>query len=135
MEAQAVIERVQTIEDAYTEKGLVRHEEIPFANPKNARQEAVNSFLDAIVLTEAYNEGWEPNWDDSEEEKYEIWWDMRSDELDVSAVGSGFSLDGVGFAYSDTFVGSRLVFKTRALARAAAERFVQVYRGFMVIKK
>lgn len=135
MEEQSIVERIKTIEDAYAEKGLVRADEIPFANPKNGKQEAVNAVMDAFQLVEAYNEGWEPDWDNSNEPKYELWWDMRSNKLKTSAVGSGFSLLAVDYGRSLTIVGSRLVFKKRELGRDAAERFIEVFKAFMVIPK
>ena len=79
------------------------------------------------TIAKALNEGWEPNWSDWNEYKYFNW----------------FYLDSAGLscAYADTaltatfaYFGSRLCFKTSALARYAGEQFEDLYNDFLLIK-
>ncbi|MBO9674438.1 MAG: hypothetical protein J7577_13405 [Sphingobacteriaceae bacterium] len=73
---------------------------------------------------------WEPDWKDYDQAKYYNWWDMD----DADSV-SGFGFDGAyygdGTAY--TSVGSRLVFKSRDIARHAAKHFIDLYKDMLVI--
>ncbi len=77
----------------------------------------------AVVITRVLNQGWIPNWNDSDEPKWYIWFKW---------VGSGFSLLGVGCGSSHTGVGSRHHFKTDVLAKFAANRFPEVYNQRMI---
>lgn len=126
----SITDKIKTIEDAYAAQGLVMQDEIPFAEPKNGRQLAANSFMNAMVLTEALNEGWVPDYD-TNEDKYEIWWYMRSE----AAGGPGFSFLVYYCDLSGSRVGARLVFRTRQLARYAGETFPEVYKDFITIPK
>ncbi|WP_271730210.1 hypothetical protein, partial [Aquimarina algiphila] len=71
------------------------------------------------------NEGWLPDWDNGEYDKYYPWFKMSS---------SGFRYDGYGLRVSGSAVGSRLCFKSSELARYAGEQFTDVYRKFMIIE-
>jgi len=71
------------------------------------------------MITDAINEGWTPNWQDGDEEKYYPWWFVG---------GSGFSLDDVYCDNSSTNVGPRLVFRDRGRAAHAAAYFEPLYR-------
>lgn len=77
----------------------------------------------AVIITRVLNQGWVPNWNDSNEEKWYIWFKW---------VGSGFSLLGVSFVLSYTRVGSRHHFKTEALARYAAGQFPEIFNQRMI---
>lgn len=81
-----------------------------------------------IIIAEALNDGWEPNWDDYNEYKYFPWFYMDS---------PGFRFYDVGCAWADTCSdgGSRLCFRTRKLAEYAGQTFLELYREMMVIPK
>ena len=51
----------------------------------------------------------------------------------VSGSGSGFSYYDCVFTYSRSSVGSRLVFKSRDLAKYAGQQFEDIYKGFFLI--
>ena len=71
-----------------------------------------------MLIIEAVNEGWVPDWNNWNEYKYYPYFDMEGD----------FSLSNVtcGYGYSD--VSSRLCFKSRDLARSTAETFIELYK-------
>ncbi len=83
------------------------------------------------VIANALNQGWKPNWKDSNEYKYYPWFDFEDDN------GSGLGLSYFGFVggYSVSIVGSRLCYKTRSLAIYAGEQFAELYAQMMVIKE
>jgi hypothetical protein len=125
------IDRIKTLKDAFEALGLNQQEETPFANPKNDRQKAANAFLFATVLVEALNEGRKPDYDNRNEVKYEIWWDMRSE----AAGGPGFAYYHCGLVSSRSDAGARLVFFDRKVAIYAATHFLDVFKAFMTFHK
>ncbi|MEO6282166.1 MAG: hypothetical protein ABIN80_22945 [Dyadobacter sp.] len=120
--------RVETIEQAYEVEGVRAEDIIPYANPKNDDQLALNGFAKALVLTRALNQGWVPDYNNRDQDKWEIWWNMR----DQAAGGRGFSLCRVDDDHSISVVGARLVFKDRETARYAATHpeFSEIYKAF-----
>jgi hypothetical protein len=79
-----------------------------------------------VVITKALNEGWIPDWSNSNELKYIPYFEMRG--------SSGFRFHGYVRWLSFSCVGSRLCFKTRELAEHAGKYFIDTYRDFMVIE-
>lgn len=91
-------------------------------------QQALIANAKLIIIAEALNDGWEPNWEDYNEYKYYPWFYMDS---------PGFRFYGAYYGYSDTYstCGSRLCFRTRKLAEYAGQTFIELYRDMMVIPK
>jgi hypothetical protein len=79
-----------------------------------------------IVIAEALNDGWKPNWKDNSEYKYYPWFWMNP---------PGFRFRGSYCVLAHTYPtgGSRLCFRTRALSVYAAKQFFELYRDLMVI--
>lgn len=77
-----------------------------------------------VIIVEALNAGWVPDWNNTSEYKYFPWWDMES----------GFVLYGVNYYGTLSHVGSRLCFQTRTLAEYAAKQFKELYKDYMAIE-
>lgn len=92
-------------------------------------QKALTAHFKLIIIVEALNEGWKPNWKDWDETKYYPWFEMDTDS-DTSP-GSGFSFLGCDNDYSGSVLGSRLCFKTRELAEYAGKQFEELYKEYM----
>ncbi|MDQ6477829.1 hypothetical protein [Dyadobacter sp. LHD-138] len=127
-------ESIQSLEDAYKATKFDPTIDL-FQNPSTDRQIAANSFTNATVLTEAINQNddgskWIPDFD-TYEDKYEIWWRMRSE----AAGGPGFSYHDFSCGYSRSCVGARLVFRSRARAKYAATTFPHIFKPFMTMEK
>jgi hypothetical protein len=90
------------------------------------QQDAIIAHYKLVIIAQALNEGWKPNWSDYNEYKYYPWFNMRS--------GSGFSYHGYVSWLAGTTVGSRLCFKSRELAEYAGEQFIDIYNDFLTIK-
>jgi len=86
--------------------------------PEEMRSHKIIEFQLQMVVC-AINEGWTPNWQDSDEYKYYPWWYVG---------GSGFSMDDVIYDNSATNVGPRIVFRDRSRAAHAAAYFEPLYR-------
>jgi hypothetical protein len=87
-------------------------------------QKAQLAYAKLVIITQALNEGWEPNWDDSNEWKYWPWFYMNK---------PGFRFHGSHFVITDSYSsgGSRLCFKSEELASYAGRQFLDLYREFI----
>lgn len=81
------------------------------------------------LIVAAYNEGWTPNWKDSNEKKWQPVFNM------AHPTGFGFSHSFYFYLYSRTYVGSRLCFKEERLLLDAVKKFEKHYRGHYVNEK
>jgi hypothetical protein len=98
--------------------------------PKN-HQTALIAMAKLIIIVQALNEGWVPNWNNDNEYKYYGWFDMEKEKNNPS----GFRLYGVDSYCSCSDVGSRLCFKSRELAEYAFKQkeILQLYKDFMTL--
>lgn len=91
---------------------------------------AVIAYHALVIITEALNDGWEPNWDNMNESKWCPYFRIKQ-----RASGVGFSFSDYGLWTTGTDVGSRLCFKSQALAEYAAKQFEFIYEEYILIKK
>lgn len=119
---------VASFEEACKKEGLNPEEEIPFKNPANGRQKAVNAAAKLFIISKALNGDWKPDWNNWNQGKYYPWFNMQS----TAAGGSGFSFRDFGYGDSDSRVGSRLVYKDSKTAEYAGTQFLEIYRDLMV---
>jgi hypothetical protein len=89
-------------------------------------QEATIAHAKLVIIAEALNEGWKPDWKNGQWDKWYPWFWMNS--------GSGLSLVAVIFLRSASGVGSRLCFKSRELAEYAFKKFKKLYEAYFLIK-
>lgn len=87
---------------------------------KNRKIIGAKNFVLAELIAEAYNEGWVPDWTNSNEYKWFPYFDGRK--------GFGFSLSNYAIWHSYSHAGSRLAFKSEALSNHAGKLFVAVYQ-------
>lgn len=91
------------------------------------------------TITEALNEGWKPNWADTDEYKYYPWFYIEVSE--VQTEGTCGATAGLSCAYTDDAasdssanVGSRLCFHDRETARYAGRTFTDLYAQILIEK-
>lgn len=77
------------------------------------------------IITAALNEGWEPDWNNSNEYKYTPWFNLSSG-------GFVFYVASYTFSSADAGHASRLCFKTKALAEFAGKTFNDRYRRLIL---
>lgn len=116
---QSITDRIKTFEDVLNEANITEEAFLKTCgtSPDNIAYEKLK------LIMEVLNEGWVPNWNDGNEYKYWAWWDMKN----------GFSFDDVDRFYQLSLVGSRLCFKSSALAKYAATQFLDIYKAYFVI--
>lgn len=78
-----------------------------------------------IVIAEALNEGWIPDWDTYNEYKYYPWFEMSPSSF---AFGGSFCDSASAAAGS----GSRLKFRTRELSEYAAKQFIDIWKDIQI---
>lgn len=122
---------IKSFEEACQYKGLDPQKVLPDVSgfPKE-HQQAIVSHAMLIIIVAALNENWKPDWNDMNEEKWYPWFDMEKTESNPS----GFGLCVAHFVHTFTFVGSRLCFRTRALAQYVGTQFSELYKSYMVLE-
>ncbi len=150
-----ITERVKTFDDAVEILG----EEHPLVKEWNAVytdkcSSDLIAYLKLRIITDALNEGWEPQFT-KEKYRYYPWLTMYTqeewDELDEETKKGGVLFGGTaacgasaGFVYASSSyapsharasIGSRLCFRTRDLARYAGRQFADLYADFYLIRK
>ena len=83
------------------------------------------------TIAEALNEGWLPNWNDTDEYKYYPYFYIEPNTIGAAA-GLSCAITTYALSYTNATVGSRLCFKTSALARYAGETFTELYTHFLI---
>lgn len=93
------------------------------------------------TITEALNEGWKPNWADTDEYKYYPWFrievsEVQTEEGDTYSAAAGLSYSSTAYTASLTnaHIGSRLCFHDRETARYAGRTFTDLYAQILIEK-
>ena len=89
-------------------------------------QDSTIAYAKLVIIAEALNDGWKPDWTNMSEWKYYPWFNMSS--------GSGLSCHGCGDRRSVSAVGSRLCFKSSELAKYAGTQFIKLYEQYFLLK-
>lgn len=122
-ENQKVTDRIKTFEDALSETG--RPDVPDFSHvPYDMRKRYIADYK-LTVIAEALNEGWTPDWDNSDQYKYRPWFVMSP-----SSFAFNFSYCDLSIAFAGG--GSRLHFPTSELARYIAEQFLDLWKDLML---
>lgn len=120
---QNIIDRIKTFEDAIEETGRPDVPDFSFL-PSDLRKHFIAEYK-MIVIAEALNEEWTPNWDDSSEWKYYPWFNM-------SPCSFAFSCSRYDYSLANAGSGSRLKFKTSELAKYAGEQFADIWKDIQL---
>lgn len=146
-----VTERIKTFKDALRVLGTPEKEiSDDFFKEYEKLGKDVVAYLKLRVITEALNEGWEPQFA-TDEFRYYPWFNLYTqkeinelDEEDRGQVlgrssysagaysGVAYSDTGDASTYSNASSGGRLCFKTRELAEYAGKQFLSLWADFMM---
>lgn len=152
-----ITERVKTLEDAVCilgdEHPYVRHLQL-YNEEIHGVEEGMDdifALLKIRVIVAALNEGWAPDWANTNQCKYYPWFYIYTkeeieemDEEEKSRVvgranGSAVANGGLVYAHannvssnSHTNSGSRLAFKSRELAEYAGKQFGEIYANYLL---
>lgn len=114
---------IKTFEDACEELGIDPSE----LNFESDTTDEI-AYKKLKIVVKAINQGWEPDWNDTNQRKWYPWFKVRSS-------GFCFSISYYVFGYSLADVGSRLCFESEARATHTATQFIDLYNQFLTINK
>lgn len=153
-----IMERIKTFEDALNELGdkhpLVLQYRFNFNNEGGWTDDMYarefEAYLKLRIITAALNEGWTPQFTEDEYRYFPWFWlytkeeiaKMDKEERKKVVLFGGAANNGAhaGFAFANTaytpsstdaYVGSRLCFKSSALAEYAGKQFAEIYFAFV----
>ncbi len=111
-------EQITTIELAFQARNI-DFEKMPDVSmiPERLQNYVVKNYQ-KVVAIEAVNEGWIPDYDNDDQDKWEIWMDVIiKRDAKGNVTGSGLSLHDIDFWRTSANAGARLCFQTEAQAR------------------
>lgn len=116
-------ERVKSFEDALTVTG--RPAMPDFSSVPVDLKDYFEAQYKVVVIAEALNEGWVPNWNDHDQEKCFPWFRVSS---------SGFVYLAATYRYSLAIAGngSRLCCKNSELATYFGEQFIDIWNKILL---
>lgn len=120
-ETRNIMQRVTTFEEACAVLNLTISDQF---NDDDTVDEAAYKKLK--IVARALNEGWKPDWSDSNQYKYFPYFEYKA--------GFGFSYSSCVTWYTCALVGSRLSFKSRELAEYAGKQFESIYNDYLTIQ-
>ncbi len=128
-ESTDICDKVKTYADACGVLGIQPMDEDAMKAAGFREDEIARRKLETIV--EALNEGWKPNWNNRQQDKYGVWFWIEPKQ---SGADAGLACANTPDAPSstDTGIGSRLCFKTRHAAEYAATTFTHLYEQILV---
>lgn len=118
-----ITDRIKTYEDACKALDIAAQLEVTL-NELGFTPDEIN-LRKIKTITEALNEGWKADWNDSNQYKYYPWFKMSS---------GSFVFGGTCYDYSSASAGnaSRLCFKSSELAKYAGEQFLKLYSDYIL---
>lgn len=121
-DSQKITDRLKTWEDACEMKGIDPVDSLPFPEPDNDFEEAINGTFQMFIIVDLLCEGWKPDYTNGNQYKYYPY----------------FKYTDSGFCFSDSLsvcgnasVGARLVLPTRELAEYSGKQFKDIYNKFL----
>ncbi len=121
-------DKVKSFEDACKVLDITPSVPVVTGIPEKYQKPLIANYQ-LMVIAEALNEGWTPDWSNGEWDKWYPWFNM-----DNSSSAGRFSFDGADTQRSYSRVGSRLCFKSEELADYAGTQFLELYRELFVIE-
>lgn len=156
LKSQDIKERIKTFEDAVNAIGEDHPLVAQYKTINSAFKEADNNlhlfaYTRLAIIAEALNEGWRPEYTE-DEYRYYPWFGLytqeeyddmddedkercrfvgRSDSYAGAHGGLVCASAGSGSAFSDTYFGSRLAFKSRELAIYCGKQFIEIWINYL----
>lgn len=121
-----ITDRVKSFEDACQVLGISTNVPEVKGLPRK-HQKAIIANYKLIVIAEALNEGWKPNWQDFDEYKYYPWFDMSN------PAGVGYSITYHTASAANAYFGSRLCLKNRELAIYFGQTFTDLFNDSLLL--
>ena len=122
-ENKKITELVKTFEDA---RKLTGRPDVPdFSNLPTDMRKHFEAQYKMIVIAEALNEGWIPDWNNYNEYKYYPWFEMSPSSF-------AFLDSGYAIAIARAGSGSRLCLKSKELSEYCGKQFIDLWKQFII---
>ena len=118
-----VKDRIKNFDDVLKENEISRED---FEKSCKGLEPDEIAYRMAKLVCLSFNEGWIPDWTNSNEYKYFPWFTMGSSS------GVSFSCDGFADWRATSDVGSRLCFENREKAKYVGTQFQELYKSYFV---
>lgn len=122
-----IIDVVDSYEEACQIKGITPLSIDQFSMFPENQREYLFAVHQLITISEVINEGWVPDYANTNQRKYYPWFEWKK----LSAGGSGFSYGDYYIDRSFSTVGARLSYETAEKAEYAGTKFIHLYRIFL----
>ena len=126
------MKKIKTFEDACKKLGIDPKHLPDVSMFPEIHQKAIIAHYKLVIIAQAINDGWQPDWSNRSQYKYFPWFFVEADS--ENKAGSGLSFDVYVNGYADSFVGSRLSFETSEQAKYAGEQFKELYAEYFLIR-
>ncbi|MFA5650020.1 MAG: hypothetical protein WC914_02630 [Proteiniphilum sp.] len=117
--------KVQTFKDACYELGVNPSVEPTVTDLPPRFQRSVLNYYKLLIITEALNDGWFPDFSDPSQKKWWVYSYYNSEH--GAACGLAYSDSYSAWSYSYSYIGARLAFKDKETAEYALETFKPLY--------
>ncbi len=124
-DVMSIIEKIKTFEDAMEATG--RKEMPDFSSFPEDMRKHFEALFKMVVIVEALNEGWKPDWDNYNECKYYPWFEMSPSSFAFRGSDCGYVNE-----YAHAGSGSRLKLKSRELAEYCGEQFKDIWKDIQL---
>ena len=124
---------IKTLTEACAALGLDETKVIPaFEGFPEKDREAMQAHAELVLMARALNfvngGEWNPDWSNWDEDKFYAWFEMGSPS------GAGFRFHNADCWVTDSYVGSRLSFRSRPLAEYAGKNWTELYRKYFTLQ-
>lgn len=124
---KSIQDRIKSYEDACRELGLDPEDLPEVDNCEPEDQASIIAFYKLTIIARALNEGWKPNWRDSNEYKWFPWFKVNRD-----AAGVGCSGTANAATLAAASIGSRLCCKSDELATYFGKQFENLWSEYLL---
>lgn len=123
--SEKITERIKSFDNALEEIGGVSENAMTLLKYNGIDRDmiAAQAHMKLSIIARALNEGWKPDWTNSNEAKWYPYFSNPS--------GFGFSHTDFYYCFTTSTVGSRLCFKSSELAEYAGKQFESIYNDFL----
>jgi hypothetical protein len=109
------------------------NEEVFNAFPKED-QRSMLAYHKLTVITRALNNGWKPNWNNTDQYKYYPYFYIQENAKGKGSAGLSCANANYAAANTAASIGSRLCFYASRLARYAGNQFTDLYEQILIEK-
>lgn len=120
-----LLERIKTMNDVWKALNINPNDVLPYKETSTLtkKQKSLNAVVKIQYISELFNEGWVPNFQNTSEYKYYIWFRRNSS-------GPGWVYDS-GYFCGGGSVGFGFYFRTSQIATYIGKQFIDIFNDYL----